>query len=422
MSRPRTRALLGLLLASGALLAIALSGDLKHRAALFACLYAVAVAGYVLLLSAPSRLRLRLVVLVAVAVRLAFVPGTPSLSDDYHRYVWDGRVQVAGVNPYRYPPSSHRLDQISYPDRGRINHPAQSTIYPPLAELLFFGVAAAGGGLLALKVIFGVLELLTAGALALLVVRARRTEALTLYLLCPLVVIETWSSAHLETTAVLLVVLAAALVRRGRDGGAGVALGLAAAFKVTPAFLLVPALLGHRARPTRFLPGFALAWGLPYVPYLLSGGASGSLGSVREDTGGLGFFLLHRLLSYGAAAAVCAALAVAGAALIARRLPGRPATAAAFAWSATILLLGMPIVHSWYWLAPVALALAAGLRLPLYLGLAGPAAEVAGLRWGGYRGWVHLLTYSPLLAGLPALVHRVRRPPRGNGAGQQHPR
>ncbi len=41
----------------------------------------------------------------------------PSLSDDYHRYVWDGRVQLAGINPYQYRPYEHALDRVRYSGR-----------------------------------------------------------------------------------------------------------------------------------------------------------------------------------------------------------------------------------------------------------------------------------------------------------------
>src|SRR5262245_35795101 len=40
----------------------------------------------------------------AFLFRLTLFWCTPSLSEDIYRYIWDGRVQMAGINPYRYPP------------------------------------------------------------------------------------------------------------------------------------------------------------------------------------------------------------------------------------------------------------------------------------------------------------------------------
>ena len=60
---------------------------------------------------------------------------------------------------------------------------------------------------------------------------------------------------------------------------------------------------------------------------------------------------------------------------MALRLRGRPATARAFAWTATLLVVCLPVVHAWYWLTPLALGLAAGEALPVALGLLAPLPE-----------------------------------------------
>src|SRR5215472_4804815 len=69
---------------------------------------------------------------------ILFVP--PYLSDDIYRYVWDGRVQAAGINPYRYIPADQSLqrlrDEKIYP---RINRrDSAPTMYPPMAEGVYF--------------------------------------------------------------------------------------------------------------------------------------------------------------------------------------------------------------------------------------------------------------------------------------------
>lgn len=204
-----------------------------------------------------------------------------------------------------------------------------------------------------------------------------------LYLLCPAVIVQTWGAAHLEIVAVSLVVLAAAALLRGRDWQAGVLLGLAAAFKVTPAALLVPALLGGRAQPVRFLAGFIPTLFVPYAPYLVSGDAFGSLfDSGAGWTGGaLLFALLAKIVAPEVARILCAAVFLAGAVWIARSLRGRARTAPAFAWTLTLLVVCLPVVHAWYWLAPLALGLAAGIWLPVAIGLAAPFPEALVGRW-----------------------------------------
>ena len=287
---PRLRAYLGLAVLAAGLVGLALSGDLLVHSLRFASFYVLSGAGFALLATAATSLPLRGAIVAAVILRLVFLPVMPSLTTDYHRYVWDGRVQLAGVNPYRYRPYEHPLDGVHYagraphqPRRAEDRLPAahrgglpRRRRRDPRRRAGARGDAARRSdplqaGLRRVRPGHGGGRVVPRRAQAL------RVRATVLYLLCPAVILQTWGSAHAEAAAVFFCVLAAALLVRRRDGWAGVALGLAAALKVTPLGLLVPALLGGRASPARFLAGFIPAFVIPYVPYLLTGGAFGSL-------------------------------------------------------------------------------------------------------------------------------------------------
>src|SRR5947207_3574662 len=71
----------------------------------------VAWAGMLGLLRWMPRGRRDVMVLVTLAVTMR-VPAwvaRPAHSDDVYRYLWDGRVVRAGVNPYRYAPAAPEL-------------------------------------------------------------------------------------------------------------------------------------------------------------------------------------------------------------------------------------------------------------------------------------------------------------------------
>ena len=395
MKSARSRAFLGLALVAAGLAGLALTGDLLHHLAWFVTFYGLAGAGFAVLATAASSLPLRVAIVAAVILRLVFLPVMPSLSDDYHRYVWDGRVQEAGINPYKYRPYEHALDRVPYAQRDLINHDWLRTVYPPLTEAVFYGVAratrAVGLGeatasparaeVIALKLVFGAFDLATAAAVWWLAAGRLRKQATVLYLLCPAVILPTWESAHAEAAAVFFCVLAAALLVRRRDGWAGAALGLAVAFKVTPLGLLIPALLGRRTSPLRFVAGFVPAFVIPYLPYLVTGGSYGSLfeSGTRWTGGSVVFMLFARFFSAEVSRWLALAVFVAGAVWMARSIRGRETTAAAFAWTLTLLTLCLPVVHAWYWLAPLALGLAAGLWLQALIGMATPLMEVVPL-------------------------------------------
>ena len=89
--------------------------------------------------SKDSHLLLVLVLIFAALFRLSIIFSPPYLSDDIYRYVWDGRVQLAGINPYRYIPADESLvdlrDDKIYPNINRRDY--AHTIYPPIAEGAF---------------------------------------------------------------------------------------------------------------------------------------------------------------------------------------------------------------------------------------------------------------------------------------------
>ena len=66
-------------------------------------------------------------------MRLGLLFAEPYLSTDIYRYIWDGRVQAAGINPYRYmpiaPELSHLRDAAIFPNINRPDYAV--TIYPP---------------------------------------------------------------------------------------------------------------------------------------------------------------------------------------------------------------------------------------------------------------------------------------------------
>jgi hypothetical protein len=63
----------------------------------------------VLVTRGAGRPSLRLILVTAILLRLGALAAPVYLSDDIYRYIWDGRVQAAGINPYRYIPTDTAL-------------------------------------------------------------------------------------------------------------------------------------------------------------------------------------------------------------------------------------------------------------------------------------------------------------------------
>jgi MYXO-CTERM domain-containing protein len=324
-----------------------------------------------------------LVMVVAVGLRLAALVGVPVLSDDVHRYAWDARVQEAGIDPYRLPPTAPELvalrDPWLWPDAAgcadldrppgctRINRPDEPTIYPPLAQVWF----RAGDLLLpeaardrGWQAVAAAVDLVLVAALALVLSRrGADPNAVVLYAWSPLAVLESAQSAHLDALAVLVALAALWASRRRRPALAGVLLGAATLVKLYPAVLL-PVLVG-RARPARARQGlvtavaFAATVGLGYARHVASVGVDvvGYLPGYLAEEGyaeGNRFLLLGLVGLSGTGAQVVAAAGLVAAAAWAWRARARPEVGAARLFGAA-LLLATP-VQPWYALLLVALA------------------------------------------------------------------
>jgi len=161
-----------------------------------------------------TALPLPLVLGVAAALRLITLFSLPLFSDDIWRYLWDGHVQLAGVNPYAFAPGDAALDALHTPYHGLINHPDVPSIYPPVAQAMFLLSALLGGHLASMRVLILLAEAVGAAAIPLLAEAWRqrhlpsmapapwRDLALLLYLWNPLIVVEYAGSGHLDALAV----------------------------------------------------------------------------------------------------------------------------------------------------------------------------------------------------------------------------
>jgi len=208
----------------------------------------------------------------ALVLRLAFLPLLPGLTDDLYRYIWDGWLQVEGINPYRYVPEADALSRFqSTVLFERLNSQPYYSVYPPLTQLFFWG----GGWVYSVDwmVSYYVLKaLFTAAEFGGVVLLSRLTSArnLLLYAWNPLVLLETAGQGHTEALLVPLVVGAVWAVRRRSAVGASLAVAGAGLVKLYP-FVLWPFLL-RRYGWTALWPGglLVVAVSLPYAaPYVL---------------------------------------------------------------------------------------------------------------------------------------------------------
>jgi alpha-1,6-mannosyltransferase len=188
-----------------------------------------------------SRPLLVLGLIFAALFRLSIIFYPPYLSDDIYRYVWDGRVQSAGINPYRYIPADKSLAELRddkiYPNINRRDY--ARTIYPPVAEVAFLLITRFSESVTWMKAVMVGFEAVAVWALVqLLISSGIARQRVLIYAWHPLAVWEFAGSGHLDALAIAFIALA--LLARRRHGGTltGVFLACATCVKLFPVVLI----------------------------------------------------------------------------------------------------------------------------------------------------------------------------------------
>jgi len=350
--------------------------------------------------STPQIPRHVIVIGLALAAlwHVAFLMTPPGADDDIHRYLWDGRVQRLGYNPYVVVPNDRALDALHTPETRTLNNPYLSSPYPPGAQLFFRAVTAIHESVLTLKVAFVLCNL----AIVLILLDVLRKSGqgvhwVLAYAWNPLLAIEVAGSGHIDIVGVLLLLVSfAALERRWRTIAA-LAFGLAVAVKLVPIVLLP--LYWRRVR-LRDATLAAVAVGLLYVPFLNHGRISiGSLGTYVHSFrfNDPVFATLERV----AGPQLVAGLAVLVGFLTAiwMRSKDQALSPDAFAWPMAASLLCAPVVYPWYllWMLPFVRS-ASTVPIILWTVSIIPTYYVWHLRTLGrpwiVPGWIMLLEYG----------------------------
>ncbi|HYG10764.1 MAG TPA: glycosyltransferase family 87 protein [Pyrinomonadaceae bacterium] len=276
-----------------------------------------ALAAWLVWRAGARRSTLLLVIVFAALFRLSVLFAPPFLSDDVYRYVWDGRVQAAGINPYRHVPAADELrflrDADVYPNINRRDY--APTIYPPLAQMIFYLATRVSERVVWMKAVMVLFEAAGLYALAVLLASFKLPrQRVLLAAWHPLAVWEIASSGHLDALVICLVALALLAHREGRESLTGALLAGAVLVKLFP-LVLLPAF--YRRRSWRLPLAFCLTLVVGYLPYLSVGARRvlGFLPGYASEEGlqsGERFFLLQlaRAISGALPASASAAYAV----------------------------------------------------------------------------------------------------------------
>ena len=229
---------------------------------------------------------------IGVVFRLLFLPTIPNLSQDFYRFIWDGRLIIQGINPYLVTPEVYLetgnevVNQANelYAGMGPLNGIHYSN-YPPINQL-FFAIAALFSQKSILGSAIGIRVLIIAADIGILYFGKKLLEGLKLpsknifwYFLNPFIIIELTGNLHFEGVMLFFVVWALYLLFKGRWFWAAVLLGVSVSVKLLP-LLLLPLFFQFFVKKdaigngfwqlTKFYAITFLTIGLSFAPFLSS--------------------------------------------------------------------------------------------------------------------------------------------------------
>jgi hypothetical protein len=215
----------------------------RENFALLISLYSGLFIVYFALLKFKDSIDFLTAITAGILFRFVLLFSFPALSDDVYRFLWDGRLQQLGVNPFDFTPG-----QIieEYPDAflsqlfPYLNSPDYYSVYPQLLQYIFRVATEIGGenllgGIIVLKSFIFLFECGSIYLLyKLLALHKLNPHLIFIYLFNPLVIIELTGNIHFEAIMLFFVLLTARFLHQKQLPQAALALTLAVQAKLIP--------------------------------------------------------------------------------------------------------------------------------------------------------------------------------------------
>jgi alpha-1,6-mannosyltransferase len=214
----------------------------RHESVWLISVYTLLFAAYAILVNKVNE-EISLWVTLAILFRCIFIVSMPALSDDFYRFIWDGRLWHAGHHPFTALPGDYLAKDIPGLDDAlfqKLNSKEYFTVYPPLSQGVFWlatGLSpdSISGSVIIMRIVLLLSEI---GNFWLMRKLLRQfnlpSRHLMLYALNPLVIIELTGNLHFETLVIFFLLLSAWALSRQQKAMSLVSLVLAFATKLVP--------------------------------------------------------------------------------------------------------------------------------------------------------------------------------------------
>lgn len=243
--------------------------------------YAIIFGAYIYLAYKKDQFSVKQFIYLGILFRLLFLLSTPMLSDDFYRFIWDGRLWFNGINPFAELPTYYLEHPAKAPFGintelfNLINSPTHYTVYPPIPQFVNWVAAWLASDSLWLSGVIIRISHIAAeiGTLLLFpqVLKAFKVDVKNIawYALNPLIIIELVGNLHHEALMIFFLMLFLSNYLQQKWSGAAFAFAMAVAAKLIPLMFLPAILLRLKfTQNIRFLSIFTISILIAFAPLL----------------------------------------------------------------------------------------------------------------------------------------------------------
>ncbi|MEX2231222.1 MAG: glycosyltransferase 87 family protein [Cyclobacteriaceae bacterium] len=332
----------------------------------------------------------------AIIFRVSLLFSVPALSDDFYRFIWDGRLLNAGYHPFAQIPSYYMTHPVSIPGIDaelyeKLNSKETFTIYPPVSQFIFWlsvvlSTGSVYGSVVVMKMIIFGFELGTIWIFTKLLRHFKQSQtSILIYALNPLVILELTGNLHFEGFMIFFFLLGIFLLSRQKQLASSLAYALSICTKLIPLIflpLLIRQLPWKQTIAYWAVTGvFTLLFFVPLLNMNIIHGLSSSLGyyfqrfefnaSIYYLVREAGYFIFgfNIIQSAGPVLAVIATILILTISF--RNLPSNfaadidPGLFRKMLWCMLIYLLFTTTLHPWYIITLLTISVFTTYRFPL---------------------------------------------------------
>lgn len=198
-----------------------------------------------------NRDNINFLIIVSFLFRLLFLFAIPNLSQDFYRFIWDGRMILEGFNPYLFTPESF-INSGEFPvvqarelfiGMGELNA-SHFTNYPPINQFTFvIASIISGKSILGSVVVMRILIIFA--DVGILFFGKKLLQQLNIpshhifwYLLNPFIIIELTGNLHFESVMLFFLIWSLYLLQLNKWKKAAIVFALSVSIKLIPLIFL----------------------------------------------------------------------------------------------------------------------------------------------------------------------------------------